>query len=151
MNRKWPYISTDVFIKWPTQHFLKHKTSGTLFLLLDGRRVHCRSPWLLQAAVENNITVIWLPSLCTHALQPLDKCSFGPVKSVSKNAAAAWLKQNPQRIITRYHMARLIGFSWNNAASRGVDVSAFESTGVFLCTASECLNISSPFLIPTKL
>jgi hypothetical protein len=40
------------------------------------------------------------------------------------------MKQNPQRIITLYHMARLIGFAWNKAASKGVDISAFESTGI---------------------
>jgi hypothetical protein len=61
----------------------------------------------------------------------LDKCFFGPVKSDFKNAAAAWLKQNPQQIITLYHMARLIGFVWNKTASMGVDISAFESTGIF--------------------
>jgi hypothetical protein len=62
----------------------------------------------------------------------LDKCLSDPVKSDFKNAAAAWMKQNPQRIITLYHMARLIGFAWNKAASMGVDISAFGSTGIFL-------------------
>jgi hypothetical protein len=28
-------------------------------------------------------------------------------------------------------MARLIGFAWNKAASMGVDISAFECTGIF--------------------
>jgi hypothetical protein len=69
--------------------------------------------------------------LSTHALQPLDKCSFCPVKSDFKNAAAFWLKQNPQHIITRYHMARFSGFAWNKAASMGADISAFESMGTF--------------------
>jgi hypothetical protein len=60
----------------------------------------------------------------------------GACKEWFQNAAAAWLKQNPQWIITRYHMARLIGFAWNKAASRGVDVSAFGSTGIFLLNLS---------------
>jgi hypothetical protein len=46
-------------------------------------------------------------------------------------AAAAWMKQNPQRKITRYHMARLIGFAWNKAASIGVDIKVFESTCIY--------------------
>jgi hypothetical protein len=41
------------------------------------------------------------------------------------------MKQNRQRKIARYHMASLIGFAWNKAASVGVDVSAFESTGIY--------------------
>jgi hypothetical protein len=50
---------------------------------------------------------------------------------VSKNAAAAWTKQIPQRKITRYHTARLIGLAMNKAASVGVDVSAFESMAIY--------------------
>jgi hypothetical protein len=53
-----------------------------------------------------------------------------PLNSHFENAAAAWMKRNPQRKITRYHMARLIGFAWNKAACMGVDVSDFESTGI---------------------
>jgi hypothetical protein len=33
--------------------------------------------------------------------------------------------------ITRYHMARLIGFAGKKDASIGVDVSAFDSTGIY--------------------
>jgi hypothetical protein len=114
-----------------TQHFLKHKASGKVVLLLVGHRAHCSSPLLLQAAVENNITIICLPSHCTQALQPLDKCFLGPLKSHFKNSAAAWMKQNLQRKVTRYHMASLIGFAWNGAASVGVGLNAFQSTGIY--------------------
>jgi hypothetical protein len=89
INRKLSYISTDLFIKRLTRHFLKHKPSGKLFLPLDGHRSHCKSPLLLHATVENNVTIICLPSHCTHALQPLYKCPFGPVKSDFRNAAVA--------------------------------------------------------------
>jgi hypothetical protein len=61
----------------------------------------------------------------------LDNFFFGPLKSNFKNEAAAWMKHNPQRKITRYHMARLIEFFWNKAASMCVDVSAFEPTGIY--------------------
>jgi hypothetical protein len=49
-----------------------------------------------------------------------------PLKSHFKYAAAAWMKQNPQRKIARYHMERVIEFGWNKASSLNVDVSAFE-------------------------
>jgi hypothetical protein len=45
MNRKQSYISTDLFIKLFTQHFLKHKTSRKVIILLDGHRAHCSSPF----------------------------------------------------------------------------------------------------------
>jgi hypothetical protein len=53
------------------------------------------------------------------------------LKSYLKKEAAAWIKQNPQRKITRYQMGRHIGVAWNRAASVGVDISAFESTGIY--------------------
>jgi hypothetical protein len=41
------------------------------------------------------------------------------------------MKQNLQRKITRYHIARLIGFEWKEAASVGIDVSVFQSMGIY--------------------
>jgi hypothetical protein len=57
--------------------------------------------------------------------------AFGPLNSHFKNAAAAWMKQNPQRKIARYHMGRFIGFDWNTAVSMGVGVSVLQSTGIY--------------------
>jgi hypothetical protein len=84
MNRKYSYISTGLFIKWLTLHFLKHQPSGKNFLLLDGHRAHCSSPWLLQAAVENDVTIISLPSHCTRALPPLGKFFWAFKESFKK-------------------------------------------------------------------
>jgi hypothetical protein len=39
------------------------------------------------------------------------------------------MKQNSQRKITLYYMARLIGIAWNKAAFMNVDVSVVESHG----------------------
>jgi hypothetical protein len=73
LNRKSPCIGTALFMKWFREHYLKNKTSGNVLLLLDDYRAHCSSLLLLQTAVKNNVTVIRLPSHCTHTLQPLDK------------------------------------------------------------------------------
>jgi hypothetical protein len=56
---------------------------------------------------------------------------FGPLKSNFKNESAAWMKQNPQKKITRCHMARVIGVVWNKAASMGVEVSDFQATSIY--------------------
>jgi hypothetical protein len=52
MDRKSSYISTDSFVKWFIEHFLKNKASDKVILLLDGHRAHFSSPLLLQTAVE---------------------------------------------------------------------------------------------------
>lgn len=131
MNKKSSYISTDLFHRWFTEHFLKHKTSGKTLLILDGHASHCSSPRLLQTAIDNDVSIICLPSHCTHALQPLDKCFFGPLKSYFRKEASAWMRQNSERRITRYQMGKLIGAAWNKAAAVGVGVSGFESTGIY--------------------
>jgi hypothetical protein len=56
---------------------------------------------------------------------------LGPSKSYFRNAATAWMKQNRQRKITRYKMARLIGFALDKASIMGVNVSAVESTVIY--------------------
>ena len=78
---------------------------------------------MLETAVENNVIIIRLPSHSTRTLQPLDKGIFGPLKSYVKKEAAT-------SKITRYRMARLIGFAWIKAVSAVVALSAFESTGI---------------------
>jgi hypothetical protein len=50
--------------------------------------------------------------------------AFGLLKIYFENEPIAWMKQNPQRKIARYHVVRYIGFAWNKAASMGVDISA---------------------------
>ena len=47
MKRKSSYISTELFISWFTEHFLKHKALEKVILLLDGHRAHCSSSLLL--------------------------------------------------------------------------------------------------------
>jgi hypothetical protein len=119
MNRKSSYISTDLFITWITQYFLKHKDSGKAILLIDCHIAYCSYPLLLHTAVASNSTTIRLPNHCTYTLQSLDKCFFGPLKSHFKNKAASCT-------ITRYFMARHMGFVWSKVASVSVGVNAFE-------------------------
>jgi hypothetical protein len=42
LNRKSSYTSTDLFVEWITQCFLKHKFSAKVILHSDGHRTHCR-------------------------------------------------------------------------------------------------------------
>jgi len=72
-NRKLLYMSMDFFMKWFTDHWLKHKASGKIVLPLDGHRIYCSPRSLLQTADENSVTIKRPPNLNTLILQPLDK------------------------------------------------------------------------------
>jgi hypothetical protein len=97
MNPELSYISTDLFIKWLTELFLKHKPSGKVLLILDGHTSECSSLLLLQTAVENDVIIICLPNHCTHALQTLGKCFFGPLKSYFKKRSSSLDEANPTK------------------------------------------------------
>jgi hypothetical protein len=58
MNRKSSYIRTELLNKSFTEHFLQHKASGTVILLLDGHTANCSFLLLLQTAVKNSATII---------------------------------------------------------------------------------------------
>ena len=73
------------------------------------------------------------------------KCFLGSLKSNFKNEAAAWMKQNLLRNITPYHMASLIWFALNKAASMSVDVSALESTGIYALNCNRVSDYFFPF------
>jgi hypothetical protein len=49
--------------------------------------------------------------------------------------------------ITRYHMARFIGFAWSNFASVALGVSAFEPTGIYPFNGNRVPEYCPPFLI----
>jgi hypothetical protein len=77
VNRISSYISTELYIKWFTENFLKHGASGKVILLSAGHRSHCSSSVLLQTAVQNNVTIVRLPDNCTHILEPLNSSFLG--------------------------------------------------------------------------
>jgi hypothetical protein len=82
------YRSTDLFIIWSTEHFLKHRAAGKFVILLDGHGAYCSSPLLLHTAVENNVAIIHVTGDHNNTLQHLCKCFFGPFKSYFKNQTA---------------------------------------------------------------
>lgn len=93
-------------------------------LLLGGNRAYCRYSIPLHNAIESNVTVFRAPSHFTHSFQPSDEDIFGPLNIYFKNEATACK-------ITRYLMARLIGFAWSTFDSVSGCISDFESTGMY--------------------
>ena len=114
---------------WTGNRLIHHVVHRAFSQTQSFRGVHSIFRWLqssillLQTAVENKATVIRLQNHCTHTLQPLDTCFFGPLKRYSK--------AKPQLVKSLDIAWRLLGFAWSKVASVGVPVSAFESTGVY--------------------
>lgn len=56
-------------------------SNSNVLLLYDG---HCSqiSIRIIELAIKNNVILLKFPSHLTDRLQPLDKCVFGPLKSM---------------------------------------------------------------------
>ncbi|CAH2091298.1 unnamed protein product [Euphydryas editha] len=96
MNQKSSYINSDLFYKWFTEHFLPKKGTGKALLLLDGHGSHSNSIGLLEAAAANDVILLCLPSHTTHALQPLDRAFFKPLKTYFNQETRMWITNHKE-------------------------------------------------------
>lgn len=130
MNPQSAYVNSDLFFRWFKDVFLPRKSLGRNVLILDGHCSHCSSTDLLELAEENDVSLLCLPAHTTHALQPLDRVFFGPLKNCFKNETNTWVQQNPGRPINRYQVGPLISRAWVKAATVGNGINGFVSTGI---------------------
>lgn len=131
MNQKSAYINSDLFLQWFKELFLPRKAPGRNILVLDGHCSHVTSIALLELAEAEEVTLLCLPPHTTHALQPLDKSFFGPLKAYFKTASNTWVEQHVGRRLTRYQVGPLVCEAWEKSASVGNGTSGFKSTGIF--------------------
>lgn len=131
MNKKSSYINSDLFLKWFKEIFLPKKGAGKALLILDGHSSHSNNIDLLEFAEQNNVTLLCFPSHTTHALQPLDRAFFKPLKTYFAQEAKTWMINNSNKKLTRYHISKLIGKAWGKAASVANGVSAMKATGIY--------------------
>lgn len=131
MNKKSSYINSDLFLKWFNEVFLRHKNPRRTLLVLDGHSSHSNNIHLLEVAKENDVILLCLPSHTTHALQPLDRCFFGPLKVYFAQEAKSWMVRNKDKKLTRYDVSKLIGIAWGKAATIPNGISALKSCGIY--------------------
>lgn len=97
MNKKSAYISSDLFYRWLTEHFIPRKPPGKVLLILDGHSSHSSAVNMLEAARDNDVILLCLPSHTTSALQPLDRSVFGPFKKYYFAETNHFMRTNPQK------------------------------------------------------
>jgi hypothetical protein len=84
------------------QHFKSHVNCSKkkpVLLTMDNHTSHLDYR-AVQFAKENGIVLLPFPPHCSHALQPLDVCVFGPFKSYLSKNHNEWLRLNPGKRIT---------------------------------------------------
>jgi len=121
------WINKLTFLQW-FDHFLgyfqpKHRSSPSL-LIMDGHASHI-SLGLVNKARDNNVSLLILPSHCTHKVQPLDVAVFKRFKSHYDRAVMNWLHAHPGRAVQESNVAELFSEAWGKAATVANAVSGF--------------------------
>ena len=123
------YINEDVFLEW-LHHFQKNRPTGRCLLILDGHTSHS-SLKSLDYCRENEIEMISLPPHTTHALQPLDRAVFKPLKSFYHKQATNFIQSSPNSSISKFNFGKLFSEAWRKGATIGNAVKGFECTGIY--------------------
>jgi hypothetical protein len=126
------WMSHELFLVW-IKHFCNHvkpTAEDPVLLLLDNHCSHISFD-VVEYARSHHIEMLSFPPHCSHKLQPLDRCIFGPLKSSYSKACDDWMATNPGRPLTEYQVAGRFSIAYMNAATIKNAVSSFECTGIF--------------------
>ena len=99
-------------------------------MILDGHGSH-ETLGIIERAIAENIVMISLPPHCTHALQPLDRTVFGPLKSAYNGECSDFLVDHPLHVINKWTFSTLFRKSWEKALSVENITSGFRACGIY--------------------
>lgn len=123
-------------------------------LILDGHSSH-ESLSIIELAIQNNIHILSLPPHTTHALQPLDRCVFGPLNNAYNTACSDFLNQNPLNAINKWSFPGVLAAAWKTALTKVNIQAGFKSCGIYpfnpSAVAPELLKPSIPSNTPLPL
>lgn len=127
------WINETTFSQW-FDHFLnfvqpQHRSTPCL-LIMDGHCSHTNNLDVIMKARANNVSLLILPSHCTHKIQPLDVAVFKSLKSHYDRAVDTWLRNHPGRAVQEYNVAELLSEAWGKAATVANATSGFEKARI---------------------
>ena len=126
------WMNSDVFPE-VLKHFIDHMAVSEQnpgLLILDNHSSHIGLE-VINVAQKNGLTILTFPPHCSHRMQPLDVCIFGPFKRFYNKFADAWMTSHPGQSISIYDVAELAGAAFNKAFCMENIISAFKSIGIF--------------------
>ncbi|KAJ3655378.1 hypothetical protein Zmor_014511 [Zophobas morio] len=118
-----------IFLK----HFQKYtdaSLSHKVLLLLDNHSSHISIEGL-DFCKANGITMLSFPPHCSHKLQPLDRSVYGPLKKAVNSACGAWLRTNPGKTMSIYHIPGIIKTALPLSLTQNNIQAGFRCTGIY--------------------
>lgn len=123
------WMETDIF----KSYFLKTLIPALgperpVLIIYDGHSTHI-SVEVLEAAIENNITILKLPPHSSHLLQPLDLSVFRPFKLKWDEKLISWQRQHVGRKLPKKMFSQFLCETWRDI-SRDVIKGGFRKAGI---------------------
>ena len=135
-NTKWAfqsksYMDKSLGVDWFQNVFLQEcGPQRPQLLIVDS---HCsHEPLdLLELARKENITMLSLPSHCTHYLQPWDRSMFSPLKNKYNTVCSEFMAENVCHNISKLTWPALFCKAWMSAITAENMKSGFLATGIY--------------------
>ncbi|KAL5010141.1 hypothetical protein ScPMuIL_012446 [Solemya velum] len=136
---------------WFQNHFLKHcGPERPQLIILDSHSSH-ESLGLIDAARDENITLLTFPPHTTQWLCPLDKSVFGPLSRAYSRVCTEFMSESPNNIVTKWEWPRLFKNTYQSCFTISNIQSGFRKCGISPFNPSaipnEALAPSEPFNI----
>lgn len=127
------WMTNEIFYKW-FQKFVQFSgatPSNKVLLLLDGHVSHTQNLDVIDFARQNGVVIICFPPHCTHKLQPADVTFMKPLSVYYDQAATAWLRSHPGRVITTFQISEIFGKAYVQAATMTTAINGFKKCGIW--------------------
>ena len=128
------WMTSENFLDF-MKHFALHvKATADLpvLLMLDNHSSHI-SIDVLDYAKDHHITILSFPPHCSHALQPLDRSVFGPLKTYVNQAMDNWMRdpQNANKAMTVHVLPGIVSYAFPKAFTSANITAGFRCTGIY--------------------
>ncbi|CAH2007781.1 unnamed protein product [Acanthoscelides obtectus] len=125
-------MTTEIFVKWLQhfQSFVKASHNDKILLIVDGHASY-KSFEALNFAKENGIEIVCLTPHCTHPMQPLNVCFYGPLKTYFNQQISVWLRNHPGRVVAALQIGYLFNQAYGKTASVQNACNGFKNTGLW--------------------
>ncbi|KAJ8915352.1 hypothetical protein NQ315_008239 [Exocentrus adspersus] len=136
------WMDSIIFLNWFKKCFLPNiPLERPVLLIFDGHVSHISSE-LIQTAIENQVTLLKLPSHTTHILQPLDVAVFKSLKTRWDREIVQWQRENPRRKIPKDTFVKVLQKVYLNMPESNI-LNGFKSTGIYDPDVENHLNVQN--------
>ena len=124
------WSNSITFLDWFESHFLLQVSTRPCILLYDDHSTHVTTD-IINKVRDNNVHLFVLPAHTSHIRQPLDVSAFSPFKKAFSSQCHKFVHENPNRVVTRNDLPKLIASAYKSSMTIPNIMAAFRKTDIF--------------------